>query len=190
VPLACTDCRLRSDRRIVLSSKSPDLTVENQTVYYQWKPDGPPVQWLIQVQTHFQFGDSRVGPPLTVEGANDTPAHTFSYEIVRSSGQVRLYWQARQELIVHVMTSGGGYFDRPVFYRANVYRRFPPAPWPFTPLNGAPLDAVDYLVQPPASRAKGGPDQVEYTIRLVDRFGNEGPAAPPVKFASVPGEGG
>jgi hypothetical protein len=190
VPLACMDCRPEFDRRIVLTGTSPDLTVENQTLYYLWKPEGAPVQWLIQMQTHFQFGDSRVGSPVIVEGANDTPAHALSSEPVQGSRQVRLYWKPRQERLVHVVTSGGGHFERPVFYRANVYRRFPPAPWPFTPLNGAPLDAVEYLVQPPVSRSKGGPDRVEYTIRLVDRFGNEGPAAPPVEFESAPGETG
>jgi hypothetical protein len=190
MPLACTVCRPETGRRIVLASNGPDLTVENQTVYYPWKPDGPPMQWLLQVQTHFQFGDSAMGAPLIVEGVNDTPVHPFSSEVLRGSRQVRLFWQPRQELLVHVVTSGGGYYDRPVYYRANVYRRFPPAPWPFTPLNGAPLDAVEFLVQPPASKSKGGPDQVEYTLRLVDHFGNEGPPAPPVQFESAPGEAG
>jgi hypothetical protein len=79
---------------------------------------------------------------------------------------------------------------RPIFYRANVYRRLVTAPWPFTPLNGSPLTALEYLVQPPAADAKGGPGAAGYTIRLVDEFGNEGPPAPPISFASAPGEPG
>jgi hypothetical protein len=188
VPLACTDCPPVVDRRISLKSNSPDLTVENQTVYYQWKPDGPPAQWIVQVQTRFQFGNSQAAESAFVEGSNDSPVHKLLYETIKGSRQVRLYWEPRQERVVHVVTKGGGQFDRTVFYRTNVYRRFPPAPWPFTPLNASPLDTVEYLVQPPTSGSKGGPEKVEYTIRLVDQFGNEGPSAPPLAFAPIAGE--
>jgi hypothetical protein len=108
--------------------------------------------------------------------------------MVPKSRQVRLYWQARQERIVRVFTPGGGQVERPEFYRVHVYRRFPPAPWPFTPLNGAALTALQYLVQPPTAATKGGAGEVEYAIRLVDHLGNEGPLSPPVTFTSAPGE--
>ena len=188
LPLACIDCPPVSTRHVVLTSGNPYLTLENPTLYYPWKPAGPPAQWLVQVQTHFQSGDSLLGTALLVAEPNETPAPPLSFEPIKSSLQVRLFWQPRQERVVHVFTSAGGHYDSPVYYRANVYRRLPPAPWPFTPLNPAPLDALEYLVQPPSSRARGGPDVSEYTIRLVDEFGNEGPAAPPLRFG--PGAGG
>ncbi|MFI5399680.1 MAG: hypothetical protein ACHQZQ_01340 [SAR324 cluster bacterium] len=188
VPLACLECRPQAAQHIVLNRDSPDLTVENPTVYYQYAPQGPPAQWLIQVQTRFQSGNSRLGNALLVAESNETPVHSFSFEAIKSTLQVRLFWQPRQARVVHIVTPEGGHYDRPVFYRANVYRRLPPAPWPLSPLNSTPLDTVEYLVQPPASGARGGPDLAEYTIRLVDEFGNEGPAAPPLRFG--PGSGG
>lgn len=190
LPLGCTDCRPVFEQQVRLRSDSPDLNVEGQTVYFQWKPLGAPTQWLIEVRTRFQSGESAPARPARVEGVGEVPGHTLSFEAVAGSRQVRLYWRPRQEREVTLLTPGGGREVQPVYYRANVYRRFPPAPWGFTPLNAAPDDTLQYLVQPPAAAAKGGPGQVEYSIRLVDQFGNEGPLAPPVSFSSAPGASG
>ncbi len=190
LPLGCAECSPLSRQDMRLRANSPGLTVEGQVVYFQWVPAGEPTQWLIQVRTRFEAAESAPSKPVLIEGVSSVPVHALAYEAMPNSRQVRLYWEPRQERTQWVLTPGGGQVERPVTYRVNVYRRFPPAPWPLSPLNPAPLEALQYLVQPPASSAIGGAGQVEYSIRLMDSFGNEGALAPAVSLSFAAGAPG
>jgi hypothetical protein len=190
LPLGCMDCRPITRQDVWLGANSPELIVENEMVYFQWVPSGEPTQWLIQVRTRFEAGESALSKPVVVEGVANVPAHALASEAAPRGRQMRLYWTSRQERTVLVLTTGGGQVERPVYYRVNVYRRYPPAPWPLSPLNSSPLETLQFPVTPPAASARGGPGQVEYAIRLVDSFGNEGALSEPVSFALATGERG
>ncbi len=89
--------------------------------------------------------------------------------------RARLTWPLRRERVVRVHGAEGAPVEREVFFRTNVYRRRPHREWPLAPENPEPLAARHWVVTLPAG---GAPEQ--FTVRLVDRAGNEGPAAPPV----------
>ena len=188
LPLDCIDCRPIAQQNAWLSANSPDLIVENDMVYYQWLPSGEPTQWLIQVRTRFESGESAPSKVAWVEGVANVPVHELAYEMAPNGRQVLLNWVPRQERTLLVLTPGGGQVERPVYYRVNVYRRYPPAPWPLTPLNPDPLQTAQFTVTRPSASLRGGLGQVEYAIRLIDSFGNEGPLSEPVSIALAAGE--
>ena len=99
--------------------------------------------------------------------------------------EAQLYWKKQREGVLRVIGADGLPFERETFLRANLYRRPAPAPWPLTPLNSQPLDTGRWSVTRigEAREAKAlEPGGVEYVLRWIDRFGNEGPPSTPVRI--------
>ena len=186
LPLDCFACGPDSVQRVRLAPDAPELHVEAGRVFYGFPLPAEPAVWRITVRTRFEAGSGAPSTVKVLEGIARVPAPELEWSWAegatpsQASGDVVLFWKQRRERIVQVISEGGVVANREQFFRANVYRRRSGEPWPFLPLNEEPLRVRRWTV--PAARI--GPDQppVEFTLRLVDQFGNEGPVAPPVIF--------
>ena len=190
LPLDCFACGPDVVQRVRLAPDAPELQVEAGRAFYGFPLPAEPAAWRITVHTRFEAGS---GAPSTVnllEGIARVPAPALEWSWVggvgppQGSGDVVLFWKPRRERILQVISVAGAVASREQFFRGNVYRRRPGEPWPFLPLNEKPLQERRWTV--PAARI--GPDQppAEFTLRLVDQFGNEGPVAPPVILPPAP----
>jgi hypothetical protein len=102
--------------------------------------------------------------------------------------EARLSWDARQERLVRVMAPGTPPTEQALFYQANVYRRVPGDPWPFTPVNGEPVGATFWSEKlSPGLFERGG--AIEYALRFVDRLGGEGSLSEPARISQLPAGG-
>ena len=184
LPLDCFACGPDSVQRVRLAPDAPGLRVEAGRVFYEFPLPAEPAAWRITVLTRFEAGSGAPSTVKLLEGIARVPAPELEWGWAEGaapsqpSGDVVLFWKPRRERIVHVISAGGAVANREQFFRANVYQRRTGERWPFLPLNKQPLRVRRWTV--PAARI--GPDQppVEFTLRLVDQFGNEGPVAPPV----------
>ncbi len=182
-PLGCPACPPLSSNQVTLRPDTPGLTREGLRMYYEWVPEGAPGVRQIQIKTRFRSGENSPSTPVMVSGLAQAPKPELKVEVLPGGRQVRLYWPAYRDRIVHIITASGGQVESAVFFRTNVYMRNSPALFPMTPLNLVPVGDLQFLV--PLRGAANEP--VEFTLRLVDQFGNEGPASLPV---SPPGRGG
>jgi hypothetical protein len=182
LPLGCPECRPEWERSLELRPGGAPLMLEGGSAYYRFDPPPAPATWRARVRTRFRRASSPFSAPRLLEGLSAIPRHSLHAEPLADGG-VRLFWEPHRERIIQVLTTGGGQVERALDYRVNVYRRPVSQPWPETPLNGAPLTATQLLLSQTAPDAMGAAGKVEYTLRLVDQFGNEGPAAEPVSAA-------
>ena len=178
LPRDCPSCPPEQAREVELPLASPELRVEGRRAHYGFDLPAGPALWRFRVAVRFDAGTTRPSPMVTLETPATVPAHGLSWGRVPGRGKmpqaVRLYWRLRRERVVRVITGQGAMVEEERFYRANLYRRKPGQPWPLRPINVQPLETGQQILP----RPRDGP--AEFTLRLVDQFGNEGPAAPPV----------
>ncbi|HUJ74913.1 MAG TPA: hypothetical protein VL359_08645, partial [bacterium] len=180
IPLACAVCPPVDTRTLNLASDSRNLIGEGGRLYLPLTPPEP-VNWLVSVRTRYLSVENADSDPVLAQGQGTLPQATLRGERVPAGRSARLFWAARRERQVQVLTAGGGMEVRDYFFRANLYRRVPPAAWPIAPLNPEPLTTLQETV--PLPPAAGSQEQVEYAMRWVDEFDNEGPLSAPVRIS-------
>lgn len=188
-PMLCLECPPQSPARVELEGDDPALVQQGARYYYALRLPPDAGRLSVDVRTRFGVGTTPAGIPAIVERAADIPAPELRWRWVgrpegaeqpANSRSVQFYWEAPRERIVQVIDATGRPWERVVQYRANLYRRVAPEPWPLQPLNGAPLEVTQWIVP---SLQPDFPDDAAgeaYELRYVDRFGNEGPPSPEV----------
>ncbi|HKI98905.1 MAG TPA: hypothetical protein VKB51_10565 [bacterium] len=184
-PLLCLDCVLPEPTRHRLPLDGAGLQVQGAQAYYALPLPADAGQLNLRVSTRFGLGLGPASAPVMVERAAEIPAPQLAWRWVgrgpdAGARSVQFYWPAVRERIVQMIGTDGLPREQVQDYRANLYRRVPPAPWPMQPLNGAPLPATHWIVPPLQAEFPAGATAEAYTLRFVDHFGNEGAASPEV----------
>jgi len=97
-----------------------------------------------------------------------------------------LHWTPRRERIVRVISESGAMSERDLFFRTNIYVRETGKSWPGNPINATPLEKGQWIVTPGKTFPAYPPTaQLEFTLRLVDQNGNEGPLAEPLIISAA-----
>lgn len=188
LPLGCPDCPPLEAREDVVRLDSEEIAQHQERTVFRFTPGGPPATWSIRVSMDFRKGASPLSPPVLVDTTAGIPAGELHWERVEGAqgrSAIRLYWNARRERIVQIITPGGGREERDLMYRVNLYRRLPPQRWPPLPVNPQPVAGLFWLGPEPF--ASDGAEAVEYHMRLVDQQGNEGPPSDPVSIPAARG---
>lgn len=183
LPFPSQDFDLEGRRVRVLLPERKDLNVHTYKVTYQdalgnalQPPQGvsftqfvefpppPPLQW--------EFLPAGTRPKLPSIPANIPPqAQDIRF--------LRLSWEKQQETVEFYFPNQGGVAQRARFYRVNIYKTSPGAPWPERPINEQPIAAPFYI----DSQSKTA-HAFDYQIRLVDARGNE--SKPSVTYTIAP----
>lgn len=185
-PLLCPDCAPATPRRVRVVATDPALHGEAGALFYGWQL-GPQVGELtVRVSTRFGIGQGPASKPVRVvrAGAIPTPVLHWRWEGGTAASGPRLvqfYWPAVQERIVQFIGTDAVPREHALNYRANLYRRVPPADWPTLPLNPTPVTASHLTVPPLQSGSSHGAKTEAYQLRFVDQFGNEGPPSAEVR---------
>lgn len=208
-PFGCVKCPPVAVERIPLGVGQAGLVVEGGEAYYPYKPQTRRAYWAFRVAARYGRGVSDFTPPVFLKGLNDIPAHQLAAAwesappapgsprgttpATGATGQPprganglntpRLVWEPRREQVVKVYHQGQVVMERDRFYRFNLYKRQAGRPWPMVPLNEQPLEVYQWNDYTQTQTVPA----VEYTLRLVDQFGGEGPPAPAVSLPSPPG---
>ncbi len=197
VPADCRACPPESVGRVALEMDSVALRVEAGRAYYRFPLPPGPTAWRIRVATQFGMGRTVFSRAALLEVISEVPRHGLAWKFLyarkgaASSGSrepsgVVLYWLPRRERMVRVITKSGVMVEREKQYRANLYRRSPDQPWPLTPLNPAPLQVRQWKMGGRYVTGRARRESLEFALRLVDQFGNEGPKSPPVTLTLAP----
>ncbi len=196
LPLGCAECNPLDQHELALPPDSPELIQDPGATVYRFTPSGPPATWRVRVSVKFSGGFSTDSPPVFLDAVGTIPSQELLWERVGpqtlgadGNPAIRLYWRARRERIVHVVTATGGQLDQDLMYHVNLYRRVPPAAWPELPFNPKPLTGLFWMGPEPSSFSYPAARSVEYRLRLVDQLGNEGPASESVSIPIVKGPG-
>lgn len=143
-------------------------------------------------QLHWEFPESAGfnDSPTAIARAGERPSQ------IPGATAVRLYWLRRSEGRFAVLGGAGPPVWRTRYFKANLYRRIippsvqppeSPAGWSYIPLNSKPISANFMEVPHPPKLGLNvqfsAGSRVEYQIRLVDQFGNEGPPSNTVAIA-------
>lgn len=204
-PVFCGVCPPESTRTVRVRADGKALRREGGRIAYRLSgrpgagdTSGPgPALLRVRMITLYGSGENRPTAPALLEPPAPMAAPRLMWRWMDArqmpSGLsaapglrvAQLYWKARREGVLRVIGSGGRPSERKVFLRANLYRRVPPAPWPLTPLNPEPLDTGRWRVthsRGAGENAAPEPGGVEYVLRWIDRFGNEGPPSQAVRI--------
>lgn len=186
-PLLCLDCPPESPTRVRLKHDDPSLHLESGKVFYQ-RPLGPDVgQVNVRVSTWYGVGLGPGSEAVQVERAGAIPAPVLQWRwVIGPKGMpqrsVLFYWQAVQERIVQIIGRDAVPHEEVQDYRANLYRRVPPAPWPILPVNSEPITVAHWIVPPLGAPSPSSKAVEAFQLRLVDQFGNEGPPSLEVRI--------
>ncbi len=130
--------------------------------------------WFGAVQAwvgmRLEEGDAGYRESDVYPGPAEIPLWNLHWKTLEGTkGGVRLFWQP---LAGALLGDGWG-------LRANIYGRRRGESWSMTALNAKPLTASQWIWFPVADEKEG---LREFTLRLVDGVGNEGPASPVVRI--------
>ncbi len=196
LPLGCVDCQPIESRELALVPGSAELMAESGSLLYRFSPPGPPATWRVRLRVRYNQGTSTDAGPLFVDPVGDIPLPILQWErvgpqVLGTNGKpsIRLYWNARRERIVYVLTPTNAHMEQELLYRVNLYGRVPPAPWPELPFTGQPLTGLWWIGPEPFFLNDPTAKSVEYRMRLVDQLGNEGPPSDPVSIPIAKGLG-
>jgi hypothetical protein len=193
-PLLCPECPPPTARRLWLPADAPELEHHGGRVYLALPLEPEAGRLRLELRVRYGKGLAPRGPAVVVERAGEIPTPDLRWRPAAREGAapvvgartVQFYWTPVQARIVYVVGADGHPREQVRHYRANLYRRIPPAPWPPAPLNAAPLAGVEWTVPPvQASFPTEAPGE-EYHLRFVDVSGNEGPPSPSV-LVPLPG---
>ncbi|MEE8435470.1 MAG: hypothetical protein V3S64_11840, partial [bacterium] len=205
-PVFCGVCPPDSTRTVTvrtgtLQAGESGLRREGRRIIYRLSGEigaggsssGGPALLRVRMVTLYGSGENRPTRPALLEPPAPMAAPRLMWRWTGAKQaqpgppgrrEAQLYWTAKREGVLRVIGAGGRPREREIFLRANLYRRDAPAPWPLTPLNRQPLDTGRWSVtqsgEAAALRAPQG--GVEYVLRWIDRFGNEGPPSAPVRI--------
>jgi hypothetical protein len=182
-PLLCLECALPEPRRVKLPASGAPLRQQGSSFFYALPLDAEVGQLTVRVSTRFGLGLGPPSPPAVLERAAAIPRPRLDWQWAGAGAGARsvlFYWQAVQERIVQVIGTDAQPRERTKYFRANLYRRLPPADWPPLPLNGEPLQTAHWVVPPLQAEFPPGTTDEGYSLRFVDQFGNEGPPSPEV----------
>lgn len=182
VPARCLACPPSETRELELEMGAGGWRVEERWGFHSFPLPERPSLWRFSVATVYGHGATTHSPIVVLEAPARIPAHALDWEWVEQNEKapavrrVRLFWEARRERIVRIIKKEGGMVESERFFRVNLYRRRPRRRWPMRALNARPLEVRQVVLALPP--AEGRSRQVwQFTLRLVDQFGNEGPAA-------------
>lgn len=181
LPLNCPSCPPDDSRELALplhsmSREESGSVVLGPRVIYTFPLPAQAVTWRIWVAAQYEDGRGRFSNPVYFDSPVTMPEHRLNWTAVDGSGAIderliRLYWQPRRERIVRTLTRDGAMVEQDLNFRVNLFRRMGDAPWPLRPLNIQPLKTNQLTLNVPVDEV------VRFQMRLVDRFGNEGPAS-------------
>lgn len=188
LPLNCPSCPPDDSRELALplhsksgeeseSGEESGSVVLGPRVIYTFPLPAQAVTWRVWVAARYEDGLGRFSNPVYFDSPVAVPEHRLNWTAVDGSGAIderliRLYWQPRRERIVRTLTRDGAMVEQDLNFRVNLFRRMGDAPWPLRPLNIQPLKTNQLTLSVPVDEV------VRFQMRLVDRFGNEGPASP------------
>lgn len=187
LPLNCRSCPADESRELALplheetESGSESLALEGGRAIYRFPLPAPAATWRIRVAARLGNGQGPFSAPVFLQTPASVPAHRLRWAPAQDSSGARgikLYWLPRRERVVRVLTRQGAMVAQDRFFRANLYRREGKASWPLRPFNIQPLRTGQLIVRAPGGRT------VEFQMRLVDQFGNEGPASPTISIGA------
>jgi hypothetical protein len=191
LPARCPACPPLAARVASLAVGSAEWQVEGPLGFYRFPLPREPSLWRFRMATVYARGTTANSEVALLEAPADVPVHALAWEWADAEGsaakrnRVRLFWKARRERIVRILSEQGTMIERERFFRANLYRRGGGRPWPLAPLNARPFQARHAVLA--LEPGEGRAPVWQFTIRLVDEFGNEGPAAPPVTIPAPAG---
>ncbi len=181
LPLNCRSCPADESRELALPLHVDSLVVEGGRAIYRFPLPAPAATWRIRIAARLGEGQGPFSAPVFLQTPASVPEHQLRWAPAQdNSGArgIRLYWHPRREKVVRILTKQGAMVAQDRYFRANLYRREGKAPWPLRPLNIQPLRTGQLIVQAPGDKS------VEYQMRLVDGFGNEGPASPTIAIGA------
>jgi len=199
LPLYCAPCPPERREEVVLPADSKSLVLEKERLFYFHPLSGGAALLRIGMVTEFKAGSNTPSNRQELERRGEIPrpllkwqwegdpehseglpgkagsGNTGSSASPSDSSAIRFFWSPEREGFRRVQNGKGAVTEAVRYFRGNLYRRLPPAPWPFTPINPRPLEKTLWTV-PKAALEEGA----EYRLRLVDRNGGEGPPSPGV----------
>lgn len=190
LPLFCADCPPEERFRIDVPADAPELAREGGRVYYALPLD-PPALLSVRLVTVYGIGSNKATAPVILEPSVDIPVAKLNWRwaVERPAGTaapgpraVQFFWETPRERLVQVIGPDGRPREREQRYRANLYQRLPPQPWPVTPLNPRPVAGTQWIMPPLRPRLPEQATREEYILRLVDQFESEGPPSPTVEI--------
>ncbi len=189
-PPLCFACDAVEEVELRLVAGHGIFRTEAGWAYYRMPLPEQPADWHFRVATRYGSGATPFSPVALLLGRVDIPAHTLAWKLAplarNAAGKgaifrrVQLHWPLRRERIVHTVSKQGSPVEHEEFFRANLYRRIAGRPWPFWPMNQEPVEGPQRIVSLPTGTRGNPAPRIEFFLRLVDQFGNEGPATPPV----------
>ena len=198
-PTSCPVCPAEFRQKWTLDPDDPKLHREGSRAYYVLEIPELVALWRVQFAITYRNGMVVRVPETELATPVYVPAHKIQGQWLTLptiqlgatangkalgdtvvSHQLRLFWADRRERVVRILSPKVAPTERELFFRVNLYVREPGAQWPFTPINITPLSRGQWIVNP-GKTAPVYPKsaKLQYTLRLVDQWGNEGPAAPP-----------
>lgn len=196
LPPRCFHCPPEDERLVRLRVDVPPLQVESRVAFYHFSLPVTPSLWRFRVATVYDDGTTPPSVGVLLEAPAEVPMPVLLWEWAeppRAPGEarrLRLHWEAHRERMVRVIGKEQTMVEQERLFRANLYRRREEEPWSLRPFNARPLEARQVVLalaqrEPPAEEEEV-PDW-EFTLRLVDQFGNEGPPAPTVAIPAIAG---
>jgi hypothetical protein len=188
-PVLCPDCPPPAPRRLWLPEDAPALERHGGRVYTSL-PLAPDAGRLrLELRVRYGKGLAPPGQAVLVERAGEIPAPDLHWRPaagadaapVAAARTVQFYWTPVRARIVYVVETDGHPREQVQHYRANLYRRVPPEPWPPAPLNAEPLAGTEWTLPPVQASFPPEATGEEYRLRFVDSFGNEGAPSPSVR---------
>lgn len=185
-PLNCISCPPEESRKLALPLHAGSMEFKKGRARYRFPLRSQAATWRFQVAARYGDGLGRASAAVLMDTPASVPAHRLQWEPSRREASslgraIRLFWSPRRERVLRTLTKDGVMVKQDRFFRANIFRRVGSAPWPLRPLNIQPLKTGQLTLRVPTNIP------TEFQMRLVDQFGNEGPASPSVLIA--PGAG-
>ena len=181
LPQFCAGCPPEEKRKIDLPAQGPELHPVGKRLFYilPLRKD----QGLLRIQLRIRYlsGFTAASRPVLMEAVRRVPEPRLEWKWANpnadpSKPRAMLFsWKGVSERFEWVVAKDGSTVEQELYYKANLYRREPPQPWPLTPLNPHTLPGPSWLL-PPLEAALPEQGRVEeYVLRFVSLDGKEGP---------------
>ena len=185
-PPGCPHCAPLKTMEWDIAPDDEKLRLEGLRAYYDFEIPPSPSLWRVQLVSRYSGGAKLASPVVELRAPANVPIHKIKSAWEKGDENapyhtLRLFWEKRRERVVRVISAKSGQVERELHFRVNLYFRVDSAPWPLIPINTTPLEQSQWMVQPGKTFPVFPPGKVlQFSLRLVDQFGNQGPMAEPI----------